>query len=140
MTDPAGETPIFERIGGAATVDRLVDRFYDRMDSLPEAAGIRALHAPDLGPVREVLKRYLGEWLGGPPLYSAERGHPRLRQRHLHIPIGTAERDAWPLCMQGALDEAVADADLRAGIYDAMARLADWMRNIPEERGDRAAP
>ena len=90
--------------------------------------------------MREVLKRYLGEWLGGPPLYSAERGHPRLRQRHLHIPIGTAERDAWLLCMQGALDEAVADADLRAGIYDAMARLADWMRNIPEERGDRAAP
>ena len=43
--------------------------------------------------------------------------------------IGNAERDAWLLCMQGALEETVADAAARAAIYDAMAKLADWMRN-----------
>ncbi|MEQ8345181.1 MAG: group II truncated hemoglobin [Sneathiellaceae bacterium] len=136
-TDSNGERPLFERIGGAATVDILVDRFYDRMDSLPEARGIRALHDADLVPLREVLKRYLGEWLGGPPLYSAERGHPRLRQRHLHVPIGASERDAWLLCMHGALAETVTDPELRQAIYAAMARLADWMRNRLAEGGDR---
>lgn len=120
---------LFAHIGGAATIDRLVEVFYARMDSLPEAATIRALHPADLGPVKEVLKRYLGEWLGGPPLYSAERGHPRLRQRHLGVPIGAAERDAWLLCMRGALDETVADAAAREAIYERMAGLADWMRN-----------
>lgn len=119
----------FARIGGAPTVDRLVEVFYARMDSLPEAATIRALHPADLEPVKEVLKRYLGEWLGGPPLYSAERGHPRLRQRHLGFPIGEAERDAWLLCMRGALDETVADGAAREAIYERLAGLADWMRN-----------
>lgn len=129
MSETQPETSPFEAIGGAATIDRLVEAFYARMDSLPEAATIRSLHAPDLGPVKEVLKRYLGEWLGGPPLYSAERGHPRLRQRHLGFPIGEAERDAWLLCMRGALDETVADARVREAIYERMAGLADWMRN-----------
>ena len=66
MTD-GNEPTLFERIGGSAVVDIMVERFYDNMDSMPEAAGIRAMHHPDLGPVREVLKRYFTEWLGGPP-------------------------------------------------------------------------
>lgn len=127
---------MFERIGGAATVDRLVETFYARMDSLPEAKTIRALHTPDLGPVKEVLKRYLGEWLGGPKLYSAERGHPRLRQRHLGFPIGNAERDAWLLCMGGALDQTVGDAEARQEIYGLLAKLADWMRNQEDNPHD----
>jgi hemoglobin len=122
------KTP-FEIIGGQATVDRLVERFYQRMDTLPEARGIRALHAPDLGPMIMVLKKYLGEWLGGPKHYSAERGHPMLRARHLPFTIGVAERDAWLLCMNGALDETITDEATRAGIRDSMTRLADWMRN-----------
>lgn len=120
---------MFERIGGAPTIERLVDAFYARMDTLPEARTIRAMHAPDLGPVKEVLRRYLGEWMGGPKRYSAERGHPRLRQRHMGFPIGNEERDAWLLCMRGALDETVADVAAREEIYGLLARLADWMRN-----------
>lgn len=120
---------MFERIGGAPTIERLVDAFYARMDTLPEARTIRAMHAPDLGPVKEVLRRYLGEWMGGPKRYSAERGHPRLRQRHMGFPIGNEERNAWLLCMRGALDETVADVAAREEIYGLLARLADWMRN-----------
>ena len=109
MNEPAKLSP-FEIIGGQPTVDRLVELFYQRMDTLPEARGIRALHAPDLGPMIVVLKKYLGEWLGGPKHYSAER-------------------DAWLLCMNGALDATIADEAARAGIRDSMTRLADWMRN-----------
>jgi len=132
MVDGTAQISLYARIGGQATVDRLVDRFYDRMDALPEARAIRAMHAADLGPMREVLKRYLGEWLGGPPHYSAERGHPRLRMRHLPFPIGMAERDAWLVCMAGPLEETVADAAARRHIAIALARLADHMRNRPE--------
>jgi hemoglobin len=116
-------------IGGQAVVDQLVDSFYHRMDTLPQAMTIRAMHADDLTSVKEVLKRYLGEWLGGPKLYSQERGHPRLRQRHMHFRIGTDERDAWMLCMQGALDEVVADVSLRAHLSQSFFKLADWVRN-----------
>ena len=129
MTDSDAAISMFERIGGSATIDRMVDRFYDRMDTLPEAQVIRAMHADDLGLIRDVLKRYLTEWTGGPKLYSPEKGHPRLRQRHLGFAIGDSERDAWLLCMRGALAETVADAQARQDVDAAMTKLADWMRN-----------
>jgi hemoglobin len=131
MAETPAQTP-FELIGGQPVVDRIVDSFYDRMDSLPEAQGIRALHAPDLTAVRAVLKKYLAQWLGGPQTYSAERGHPMLRARHLHVGIGIAERDAWMLCMRGALEEVVADTALREWLLEKLAPVADWMRNRPE--------
>jgi len=129
MSEAEAELSMFERIGGAVVVDRLVEAFYRRMDTLAEAKTVRAMHAPDLGPVKNVLKRYLTEWTGGPKLYSPVKGHPRLRQRHLGFAIGSAERDAWLLCMRGALEETVADISARAELDGALTRLADWMRN-----------
>jgi hemoglobin len=126
--EPAAVTP-FEHFGGQPVVERLVERFYERMDTLPEARGIRALHPPDLVPITETLKKYLAEWLGGPKLYTTERGHPRLRARHLPFPIGDAERDAWLLCMNGAIDEVIAPSPVREEIRTAVIKLADWMRN-----------
>ncbi len=99
------------------------------MDSLAEAKGIRGIHAKDLSSVKVLLKRYLGEWLGGPKLYSEERGHPRMRMRHIPFKIGEAERDAWMLCMTGALEEVVEDVSLRAQLHQQFFKLADWLRN-----------
>lgn len=129
MADVEAEISMFERIGGAVIIDRLVEAFYERMDRLPEARGIRAMHADDLGPTKNLLKRYLCEWMGGPKLYSAEKGHPRLRQRHLPFRIGEQERDAWLLCMRGALEESIEDVTARREIYAMLAKLANWMRN-----------
>lgn len=119
----------FELIGGQAAVERLVERFYDRMDRLTAAQSIRALHPRDLGASKAVLKRYLTEWLGGPPLYSKERGHPRLRMRHQPFRIGAVERDAWMLCMSGALEEVVTSVRLREQLGRSLSKIADWMRN-----------
>ena len=129
MADGDTAPSIYERIGGAETIDRLVETFYQRMDSLPEARGIRALHPADLSRTNHDLKRYFSEWLGGPALYTPEKGHPRMRQRHMHVAIGSAERDAWLMCMAGALQATVADAAAREEMFALMARLADWMRN-----------
>lgn len=128
VTDQAAIS-IFERIGGVVTIDRLVESFYRRMDTLPEARIIRDMHPSDLSSTRQVLKRYLTEWTGGPKLYSPEKGHPRLRQRHFGFSIGNAERDAWLICMRGALAEAVEDNAARAELDLALSKLADWMRN-----------
>jgi hemoglobin len=129
MSDAAIELSMFERIGGAVGIDRLVEAFYRRMDVLPEAATIRAMHGRNLGPIKIVLKRYLSEWMGGPKLYSPEKGHPRLRQRHIRFPIGNPERDAWLLCMRGALEETIADGSARQELDTTLTGLADWMRN-----------
>lgn len=116
-------------IGGQSSVDRLVDRFYDLMDTLPEARVIRALHPQDLGSIRGILKKYLAQWLGGPTTYSQERGHPRLRARHLPFSIGDEERDAWMQCMRQAMQEVVTDETVREAILEKLTPLADWMRN-----------
>ncbi len=119
----------FELMGGQAAVDRLVESFYRRMDTLPVAATIRALHPPDLSGSKAVLKKYLAEWLGGPSLYSQERGHPRLRMRHLPFRIGVPERDAWMHCMRGAMEEVVGSERLRESLLEKLFKTADWMRN-----------
>jgi hemoglobin len=139
MADADVKISMFERIGGALAIDRLVETFYTRMDTLPEARTIREMHAPDLSPIKQVLKRYLCEWTGGPKLYSVEKGHPRLRQRHMGFPIGTAERDEWLLCMRGALEESVEDLNAREEIYGAFTKLADWMRNQADNPHDSGA-
>ncbi|MBE7449322.1 MAG: group II truncated hemoglobin [Kofleriaceae bacterium] len=119
----------FIRLGGEAGVRRLVDRFYDLMDSRPDAAELRALHPPDLASSRDKLAWFLDGWLGGPPHYVARFGHPRLRARHLPFVIGERERDQWMACMRQALAETTDDAALREQLGETMARLADHMRN-----------
>src|SRR5208337_2995690 len=132
-----GRDTHFSRLGGAPAVDRLVEAFYRRMDALPEARAIRAMHLADLAPTKAILKDYLGEWLGGPTLYSQKRGHPRLRMRHARFAIGPAERDAWMICMLGALQDAVPDERARADIEQKLYQLADWVRNDEDNPHDR---
>lgn len=119
----------YQRIGGEAGVRRLVRRFYELMDTLPEAYGVRKLHPRDLAGSEDKLYLYLTGWLGGPQLYLEKFGHPRLRARHMPFTIGEAERDQWLLCMRQAMAETIADAGLRAALDKALADLADFMRN-----------
>lgn len=121
--------PHFVRLGGHASVVRLVDAFYRAMDTRPEAAAIRAMHEADLTRTRAVLVKYLTEWMGGGRLYSPEHGAPMLRRRHQRFAIDAAARDAWMLCMREALDEVCADAGLRAELDAAFYKVADFMRN-----------
>jgi hemoglobin len=119
----------YDLIGGETAVRALVERFYDLMEALPEAADVRALHPRDLAGSRDKLFKFLSGWLGGPALYVQEYGHPMLRARHLPFPIGDAERDAWMRCMTQTLEEHVADPMLRGQLIGAFRRTADHMRN-----------
>jgi hemoglobin len=127
----AADTP-YALLGGDAGVRRLVDRFYDLMDAVPEYHGIRKLHPQDLAGSREKLYLFLSGWLGGPPLYVEKYGHPMLRARHLPFAIGTAERDAWLACMLQAMEDVGIDESLRGALLKAFFGTADWMRNQPD--------
>jgi hemoglobin len=119
----------YERIGGAKTLRDLTHRFYQLMDELPEANGIRKLHPADLHKSEDKLFKFLSGWMGGPQLFVNEYGHPMLRQRHLPFPIGDAERDQWLLCMNRALQDVVQDNQLRAELSASFAKVASHMRN-----------
>ena len=125
------QTP-YELLGGDNGIRRLVDRFYDLMDSAPEAATIRALHAASLKASRDKLYLYLSYWTGGPQTYIEQRGHPRLRARHLPFTISSRERDEWLWCMDRALDEHGIPDWLREQLRERLHALADHMRNQQE--------
>lgn len=119
----------YQRIGKSEQLEALVGRFYELMNDLPEAYGIRRLHAEDLQGAHDKLFKFLSGWMGGPQLYVEEYGHPLLRRRHLPFVIGDAERDQWMLCMTQALNDVVDDALLRQELLDAFTKVADHMRN-----------
>ena len=125
----APERTPYEIIGGEAAVRQLVDRFYDLMDTAPEAATVRALHARNLKVSREKLFQFFSGWLGGPQLYVERFGHPRLRMRHFPFSIGSRERDEWLWCMERALDEQPMPEWLHAHLRERLRQMADHMRN-----------
>lgn len=74
---------------------------------------------------------FLSGWLGGPGLYVAKYGHPRLCSRHLPFSIGVAERDTWMACMDQAMRDVGLDDALRGKLREAFFGTVDWMRNRP---------
>ena len=119
----------YELIGGEPAVKQLVHRFYELMDELPEAYAVRQLHPESLAGSEEMLFEYLSGWLGGPNLYIAKKGHPRLRMRHAPYAIGARERDEWMLCMTQALTEQVGDEGFRKALLNQFSELASHMIN-----------
>ncbi len=97
------ELSVYEQVGGQPFFDQLVNRFYD---GVAQDRLLRPLYPEDLIPSRKHLAQFLAQYWGGPPYYSAARGHPRLRMRHRPFVIGATERDAWMHHMRAALETA----------------------------------
>ena len=129
MSNPP--TP-YELLGGEAGVHRLVQRFYALMDELPEAHAVRQMHPESLEGSATSLFEFLSGWFGGPSLYIAKKGHPRLRMRHAPYAVGPTVRDEWMLCMTQALNEQVDDPTFRASLIDTFAQMASHMINTNE--------
>jgi len=129
---PVDSDSVYARLGGESALRALVERFYALMDELPQARAVRRLHPGDLQRSADSLSKFLSGWFGGPPLYMRERGHPRLRMRHMPFAIGRAERDQWLLCMRQALQEQVAEIPLRVAIEQAFVGMAEHLVNRAE--------
>jgi len=119
---------VFDDVGGQPFFDALVERFYRRVET---DAVLRPLYPDDLGPGQRSLALFLGQYWGGPPAYSAAKGHPRLRMRHGTFLIGRRERDAWLAAMTASIEEAGLDAELTAQLRGYFAMAADHLVNAP---------
>ena len=128
MTPETQMTP-YETLGGEPAVHQLVNRFYALMDELPEAYNVRQMHPESLEGSATSLFEYLSGWFGGPSLYIAKKGHPRLRMRHAPYAVGTTVRDEWMLCMTQALTEQVTNPVFRANLIETFAQMATHMIN-----------
>jgi hemoglobin len=119
----------YDAVGGEATFTRLVDRFYDAVETDPV---LRPLYPePDLASARRRLTLFLMQYWGGPTTYDELRGHPRLRMRHSPFAIGPAERDAWLGHMTAAVRSLGLEADLERPLLDYLTSAANALQNRP---------
>lgn len=127
MSEDREQITLFEAVGGRPFFDRLVDRFYRGV------AGdevLRPLYPEDLTDSVTHTAGFLAQyWGGGTVQYSDERGHPRLRARHGHVSIGTAERDRWVHHMLDALRAEGLPPELEAPMVEYFERGATFMIN-----------
>jgi hemoglobin len=125
---------LYERVGGMPFFERLVDRFYDGVAGDPDLLRLYP-DAPDLRDARHRLTLFLAQYWGGPTTYSEERGHPRLRLRHMRFPIGPAERDRWLHHMTAAVEASSAelappeDEAVRSELLGYFVPAAEQLRN-----------
>jgi len=117
---------VFEAAGGAETFERLVGRFYQGVATDPV---LRPLYPADLEASKRHLALFLIQYFGGPSTYSEQRGHPRLRMRHLPFTIGRRERDAWVKHMNAALDAEHLPAPVQELMADYFDRAATFLLN-----------
>jgi hemoglobin len=119
---------LYERVGGQPFFDALVARFYAGVASDPL---LRPLYPPDLEAPKRHLALFLAQYWGGPRTYSEERGHPRLRVRHVRFAIGQAQRDAWLAHMRAAIESSSAASDDSAALMAYFESAATSLINQP---------
>lgn len=126
----------YEAVGGEEAFTRLVHRFYQEVAGDPV---LRALYtAPDLGPAEERLRLFLMQYWGGPTTYSDQRGHPRLRMRHMPFRIGETERDHWLVAMRKSLDELELPEALDTQLWNYLVMAAHSLVNAVPENAPQA--
>jgi hemoglobin len=121
----------YDEIGGRTTFVRLVHEFYRGVADDPV---LRPMYPEqDLGPAEERLRMFLEQYWGGPTTYSEERGHPRLRMRHLPFKVNPDARDRWLAHMRAAVDTLELPPVAEATLWDYLQRAAFAMVNTFEE-------
>lgn len=113
----------YEMVGGREQVARLVDHFYDLMDSDPAYGTLRAMHAPDLSPMRKSLTGFLTGWLGGPRDWFEENPGKCMMSAHSSLGVTRETADQWVAAMTRAL----AQSDIDTPIATAMGKAFEQM-------------
>ncbi len=129
MAETNQQTTMYDWIGGEEGLLKLVNRFYDIMDSDEQAKTVRAMHKEDLSAIRTGLFEYLSGWLGGPPLFVAKHGSPCITKQHKPFVIDQAASDAWMNCMKQAMIDVDIDEKFRDMLTPAFQRICDTLLN-----------
>tara|TARA_E500000305_G_C3988411_1_gene220680 strand:+ start:215 stop:613 length:399 start_codon:yes stop_codon:yes gene_type:complete len=98
----------FEALGGKPVIEQIVNRFYDLMDSDPAYAELRAMHAPDLAPMRRSLAGWLTAWAGGPNDWFEQNPGKCVMSAHRGLGVTKATARQWI----NAMGRAIAAAEL----------------------------
>jgi hemoglobin len=122
----------WEQVGGRATFERLVRKFYEGI-ATDEVLLPMYPEQPDHEGAIQRLTGFLEQYWGGPGTYSEERGHPRLRMRHMAFKVNPEARDHWLMHMRAALDSLELPPLQDATLWAYLDRAAQAMVNTFED-------
>jgi len=131
--NPLAEQAVYAQIGEEG-FERLTAAFYRRaiaddiLGPLYEQARQQS-GEPDHEQAELRMREFLVQRFGGPGRYSAARGHPRLRMRHMPYAIDEAARDRWLKLMDESLAEAGIEEPALSAMRAVFAHVAEFMRN-----------
>lgn len=117
----------FQKIGGEVGVKRLVETFYDIVETDPRGRLVHEMHVGRFGMdhVRDAQFAFLCGFFGGPRYYVERTGHSDLRLIHGHLDIGRDQADAWLDCMIAAIERVGLEPSLKQTLMRGFARAAD---------------
>ena len=117
---------IVEQIGRQGIID-MVAAFYKQVPNDTILGPMYPLH--DLEGAEKRFRDFLLFRIAGEQDYINERGHPRLRGRHMPYKIDIAARDRWMEIMRKAMDETSVPEEAREQLDAFFFQVADFMRN-----------
>jgi hemoglobin len=108
---------------------RLIAAFYRQV---PGDDILAAMYPPqDLAGAEQRLRDFLIGRFGGPQRYIEQRGHPRLRMRHMPFAVNAAARERWLQLMAKALDEVKLPAEVDAFLREFFVGVSAMLVNRP---------
>ncbi len=123
---------LFEQIGGEVPLRRLIDAFYDLVDTHPDGEALHRLHQQqglDSAQLRQTQFEFMCGFLGGPRHYAARTGHANLKKIHAQLDIGPAEVQSWLRCMVHAIEATDIPMDIAPRLMETFMRAAEALRN-----------
>ncbi|MGP8233472.1 MAG: group II truncated hemoglobin [Methylovirgula sp.] len=130
---------LYERIGGASVLHKLVNTFYDIVENDPEGEILNLVHLRGHGIAHSRIEQFnfLSGFLGCPQLYIEKHGHSDVREIHRHVQVGPAERDAWLSCMSRAIKIAGIEPDTSTVLIRHFRAVADSLEVENRANEDR---
>ncbi|MDJ0316025.1 globin [Arthrobacter sp. H35-MC1] len=130
--EPADYSDTFYgQIGGHETFKKMIHVFYQGIAADPL---LRAMYAEeDLGPAEHRMLMFMEQYWGGPRTYLEERGHPRLRMRHVPFAVTPEARDRWLAAMRKGVDAVQLSPMHEATLWDYLERAAHSLVNAASE-------
>ncbi len=128
--EPVGGS-FWAQVGGRPTFERLVRTFYEGVRT--DEVLLPMYPEEDLEGAIQRLTGFLEQYWGGPGTYSEQRGHPRLRMRHMPFKVNPDARDRWLRHMRVAVDSLELAPLHETMLWDYLERTAHAMVNTFED-------
>ncbi len=122
---------LYDLIGGEEGIIKLVNAFYNIVETRPEGHKLHLLHLRGNGIAHSRVEQFnfLSGFLGGPKLYVEKHGHSNVRSMHEHVEINSEAKEIWLKCMSMAIDKVGIAPTIKEKLMSNFTAIAERLVN-----------